>query len=322
MYVLLRGHPKSFVLTERVRRGALASIVLVLAARCAAADEPPAAPAEPAPAIAKAEQLLKPIPNSAKPLSTELSEEETARLAEIIEEVGELWQKSPHTSLPADSTSPAAQERTRRYNAWIESLYLDAWRDHGKHDPRWDDRVTALLKDYILPATPLGSREIVARTRKLMASGCDDVLLRFIVAHSYDLNAGMAHYKAINLLRPKIEKLDVAYTAPVAYRMEMWYVEAWNRGYRTKFRQVAPIAERMIDRIVKMISVPLTDQERRFHLKRLAADIDGTLGRYLELFFKKLAAAPDADRWLVQMLLARPISISAGNRAEAVGRRK
>ena len=41
-------------------------------------------------------------------------------------------------------------------------------------------------------------------------------------------------------------------------------------------------------------------------MKRLAADIDGTLGRYLELFFKKLAAAPDADRWLVQMLLAQP----------------
>ena len=125
-----------------------------------------------------------------------------------------------------------------------------------------------------------------------MATGCDDVLLRFIVAHSYDLNAGMAHYKAINLLRPKIEKLDVEYTAPVAYRMEMWYVEAWNRGYRTKFRQVAPIAERMIDRIVKMISVPLTDQERRFHLKRLTDDIDGTLGRYLRVVLQEAGGRP------------------------------
>ena len=156
MYALLRGHLKSFMAAGATPWIALATAVLVLATRCATADEPPAPPAEPAPANAKTEQLLKPIPNSAKPLSPELSEEETDRVAEITKEVGELWQKSPHTPLPADSKSPAAQEHTRCYNAWIESLYLDACADHGKHDPRWDDPVTALLKDYVLPTTLLG----------------------------------------------------------------------------------------------------------------------------------------------------------------------
>ncbi|HVX62142.1 MAG TPA: hypothetical protein VHC19_16105, partial [Pirellulales bacterium] len=49
----------------------------------------------------------------------------------------------------------------------------------------------------------------------------------------------------------------------------------------------------------------LTDEQRRRQVKRISSDLEGPLNKYAEQFFAKLAAAPGADRWLTQMLLAR-----------------
>ncbi|HEV7226450.1 MAG TPA: WD40 repeat domain-containing protein, partial [Pirellulales bacterium] len=248
---------------------------------------------------------MAPVVDPDDPMSTEMSAEETARVEEIEEEVRRLWQKSPQTPLPADAKALSANERLRQYNEWLESLYVDAWRTHGKHDPRWDDQAIALIHDFVKPnSSPLSQREITIRARQLLAKGCDDILMRHVVARSFDLSAGHACYKAINLMRPKLETLGPDYPAPVAYKIELRYVAAWNRGYRNKPGPLAPTVERMIDRVVKSISGPLTDEERRRHMHRLSVDMAGALGRYDELLFKKLAATPDADRWLVQLLLA------------------
>lgn len=68
--------------------------------------------------------------------------------------------------------TPGYHEARRDYNAWVYSLYADAWRSHGKHDPRWDDDAVKLIDDYVrLAEQYVPRRELVARGRKLLAAG-------------------------------------------------------------------------------------------------------------------------------------------------------
>lgn len=248
---------------------------------------------------------LKPIANADDPLSRELSEEEIAHVDEIVEEVHRLWKANPHAPLPADSKSLPAPERTRRYNAWIESLYLEAWRAHGKHDPRWDDEVESLLADVARPeGEKPAKRQITARARKLLDQGCDDPLVRYALAISLDLDAGTAVYQVVDALRPALEKLGPEYAPAIAYRIELRYVQAWERAHRNRVQEAAPILERLIGRMVGILSAPLSDEERRRHLQRMTSALERELKPHSKLFFQKLAAV-EADRWMVQMLLAR-----------------
>lgn len=249
---------------------------------------------------------VKPIVDAANPLSTELSDDEIAYVDKIVDDVGRRWQAQPRAPLPAESKSPPSAERSKCYNAWIESLYLDAWRAHGKHDPRWNDGVEKLLRDVAKPNSQQPpKRETAAQARKLLEQGCDDPLVRYALAISLDIKAGTAVYQVIDALRPALEKLGADYSPAVAYRIELRYVQAWERAYRDKAQEDAPIVERLIDRMIGLICAPLDDDERRRQLQRLSSALEHELRPHAKLFFQKLAASPQADRWLVQMLLAR-----------------
>ena len=177
---------------------AIALLALAMTANASRADEPAAPQAKaateaPAKAADRTADAVAPIVDADNPLSTKLSAEETARVEEIAEEIRRLWQKSPHTPLPADAKAISANERLRQYNEWLESLYVDAWRTHGKRDPRWDEQAIALIRDFVRPgSSPLLQRELTIRDRQLLAKGCDDILIRHLVARSFDLSAGHA----------------------------------------------------------------------------------------------------------------------------------
>ena len=121
-------------------------------ARCSmAAPDTPKAEGDTAPD--ETANVLKPVVvNPGDPLSAEMSAAETARVDEILEEVQQLWQQAPHTPLPADLKTQRSTERIGGYNAWVRELYVDAWRVHGKHDPRWDDE--AANWSATMPITP------------------------------------------------------------------------------------------------------------------------------------------------------------------------
>ncbi|HEX5472003.1 MAG TPA: hypothetical protein VFW73_08955 [Lacipirellulaceae bacterium] len=272
-------------------------------ARCGVA-EPDTPKAEGDAAPDETANVLKPVvvkPDD--PLSAEMSAAETARVDEIVEEVQQLWQQNPRTPLPADLKTPRSTERIAGYNAWVRDLYVDAWRVHGKHDPRWDDEAAKLVSDYADRAVP--QRELVARGRKLLADGCDDPLIRLIVGNSLDIKTGAAVYQAIEVLRPALDQLSPDYSLAVAYRVELRYIEASNCAWPNKQAEISGTVERMIGRIVRIFAGPLTHDERRRHLHRFITDMHGPLGRYLPLLFQKLAAAENTDRWLLQVLLAR-----------------
>lgn len=254
---------------------------------------------EPVPAV-------KPIANAADPLSTELSEQEVAYVDKIVEEVRRLWQAKPHSPLPAESKSPPAPEKSKRYNAWVDSLYLDAWRAHGKLDPRWNDDVEQFLRDMLKPDSQQPpKREMVAWGRKLLDQGCDDPLVRYVIAISLEISEGTTVYRVIDMLRPVLDKLGADYPPAVAYRIELRYVQAWDRAFPDKAQEAEPIVDRLIDRMVGLVTVPLDDDERRRHLQRMTSALERELQPHAKRFFEKLAAAPNADRWMVQMLLAR-----------------
>ncbi|HVX62808.1 MAG TPA: hypothetical protein VHC19_19470 [Pirellulales bacterium] len=253
-----------------------------------------------------ASNRLKPIPHPADPLSTKISDEEIKRVGEIVEEVRQLWLRSPQTPLPAESKLPTYEQRRGRYFAWTKSLYVDAWRAHGNRNPHWNEQAESLLQDFAKPkAKRPPSREMVARARELMDQGCKDPLIRYVIARSLDLNAGTTMFQAARLLRPALNRLGADYSPLIAYRIELRYVEAWNRGHPKRVEEATPVAESAIERIVKAVSGPLTDEQRRWRLLRISDDLSGPLGRYAEPLFQALGAASDADRWLVQVLLAR-----------------
>ncbi|HVX09610.1 MAG TPA: hypothetical protein VHC22_00275 [Pirellulales bacterium] len=293
------------------RRGCLAVVFLLFATTCHAADKEQAE---------QAVRRIKPIADQANPLSTELSDEEIAAVDPIAEEVQRQWLKSPRTPLPADSRTPSDYDRTERYNAWVRSLWLEAWREHGKHDPRWDDRVEELLRDSMQRKTKASPpRELSARARKLLAEGCDDPLIRFVIIMDLDLNAGNTAKETVEMLRPVVKALGPDYTPAVAYRIELRYVQAFNRLFVAQPELAMPTVERLCDRMVKLLSGPLDDEQRRQHLQRMTADLNGALNPHAEVFFQKLAAAESADRWMVQMLLARAhVNLAWQKRGEGV----
>jgi WD40 repeat protein len=289
-------------------RTCLVSFCVQLAiARCGMAAAPDTPKAEGDAASDETANVLKPVViDPDDPLSAEMSAAETARVNEIVEEVRQLWQRSPRTPLPAELKTQRSTERIGGYNAWVRAQYADAWRVHGKHDPRWDDEAAKLVNDYADRAeNRLPQRELVARGRKLLADGCDDPLIRLIIGNSLDLKTGAALYQAIEVLRPALDQLSPDYLPAIAYRVELRYIEASNRAWPNKQAEISGTVERMMGRIVQIFAGPLTHVERRRHLHRFITDMHGALGRYRPILFQKLAAAEGADRWLLQVLLAR-----------------
>ena len=287
-------------------RTRVASLFFCLTLAPSAAAEPDTPKAEGDKPPKNAGDLVNPIAKPDDPLSAEMSAAETARVNEIVEEVRQLWQQSPRTALPAELKIQRSTERIGGYNAWIRTMYADAWRVHGKHDPRWDDEAATLVNDYADRAeSHIPQRELVARGRKLLADGCDDPLIRLIIGNSLDLKTGAALYQAIEVLRPALDQLSPDYLPAVAYRVELRYIEAWNRAWPNKQAEISGTVERMLGRIVRIFAGPLTHDERRRHLHRFITDIHGALGRYRPLLFQKLAASENTDHWLLEVLLAR-----------------
>ncbi|MGC4076119.1 MAG: hypothetical protein QM702_03625 [Rubrivivax sp.] len=111
------------------------------------------------------------------------------------------------TTQPQAATKPAATKPTgRTYNdlvleklAFDEEFVIKAFAEKGKHDPEWDEQAKAFLRAqvdaeayfnaeagrYYRPAglrVPPELSDRIAQVRKLLATGCDDVMVLYYAA--------------------------------------------------------------------------------------------------------------------------------------------
>ena len=101
--------------------------------------------------------------------SSELTIEDQEVLQRAGRQVAPLWRDSRARPLPADSdrlTGKFAQN----YAEWIEALYVESFRKHGNHDPRFEAEAAQLLKDCLAsPQRGPRAAENLQRGKKLFA---------------------------------------------------------------------------------------------------------------------------------------------------------
>jgi hypothetical protein len=124
---------------------------------------------------------------------------------------------------------------------FYRKIYVDGYREHGRHDPRWDDQVIAFLEDtakYDANAIINDKRyafdtserdDHIATGRKLLEMGCDDPLVIF--AHGLILVGTKNQDETVAAFKRAYEGL-LASDYPLILRalaMRRYRLESWDK---------------------------------------------------------------------------------------------
>lgn len=184
--------------------------------------------------------------------------------------------------------------------AWLTTTLLAAYDRAGVHDPRWDDEVRALLREFagVAYGTRAPTEETRQRIGRLVAAECKDPLTRYVIDRLQPGDNLRERLRELGPLQSQIQKDH----SPVF----AWWVSTHVRSLLTGTPQQKALAKAEQSEIAAAAAAandPLfAGDGRPDYVRNLTRDLDTLQVPNAAELVQRLAEQPNVDPWLVHMV--------------------
>lgn len=218
--------------------------------------------------------------------------------------VAGLFAESPKTAHPVAANLPTQKDFERLRLEWRRTLFVQAYEKHGRRDPKWDAAALAYLNRVFTSGTDEAPAEdMLAAGNVLIDLGCDDPLI--CLFHGIQATRLTRYAQAERyLLHAVLEFQKMSYPKRTSRRAGALLASAYRAQAADRSALAYALVQRALRETVEAASGPFTGDERRTMLQQLRVDSRDLLREQWPAFLRILSEAPDADPYLVNMLIA------------------
>lgn len=215
----------------------------------------------------------------------------------------------PTGRIPQNENAITTREVAEQKLAYNRRTLVDAYREHGKHDPKWDDQAVELLEEMArhFSSTPgyKSHEEIIAMAEPVLAAGCDDPLVKYCYAALLQDSddSPQAQQKAAELLQESyagLKELDYPANRRLAAAKRVWIV--LNKQKVDKKRLVEAW-DNYLDEFADTIAMEVSEPEeiRQLHGAIVSACEHWGIEQY-ERLYKRVKPLESEHSFLVNMI--------------------